>query len=354
MSRNPKKLLALTGLAAGIAGLALAALPAEARDLTVVSFGGAHQDAQRQVYFQPFSEASGIPLVEDSWNGGIGAIRAKAEGPPSWDVVQVETDELVFGCEEGLYVPIDWELLGGEDSFLPAAVHECGVGTIVWSTVLAYDADRYPENPPTSWADFFDTETYPGMRGLRRGARQALEFALIGDGVPLEEVYDVLATEEGIERAFAKLDSIKDSLLIWEAGAQPPQLLASGELVMTSAYNGRITAANQDEGRNFQIAWEAGYIYQVDSWVVLANSDKQEEAFEFVAFASQPEQQKLFPPLIPYGPTHVDAAALVDPEVQANIPASPTNIETGLFFDDAFWVDHFERLNERFNAWAAQ
>jgi len=339
---------------AALAGVALMAGPAMARDLTIVSWGGSYQDAQREVYFAPFTEATGLALTEDSWNGGIGALRARAEGPASWDVVQVETDELVLGCEEGIIVPIDWEAVGGEDSFLPAAVHECGVGTIVWATVLAYDADRFPDDPPGSWADFFDTEAYPGTRALRAGPRQALEFALMGDGVPFEEIYDVLATEEGIERAFAKLESIKDSLIFWEAGAQPPQLLASGEVVMTSAYNGRVTAANQSEGKNFRIGWGAGFVYQIDSWVILANSDKQAEALEFIAFASDPENQKNLPPFIPYGPTHKDAAALVDPAVQPDIPTAPQNLESGLFFDDGFWVDNVERLNERFTAWAAQ
>jgi putative spermidine/putrescine transport system substrate-binding protein len=339
---------------AAVASVAVLATTAQARDLTVVSWGGAYQDAQREIYFEPFTAATGIALTEDSWNGGIGALRARAEGPPSWDVIQVETDELVLGCEEGVIVPIDWAKVGGEDSFLDAAVHECGVGTIVWSTVLAYDADRYPENPPASWADFFDTEAYPGPRALRAGPRQALEFALLGDGVPLDQVYEVLATDAGVDRAFAKLDSIKDDLIFWEAGAQPPQLLASGEVVMTSAYNGRVTAANQSEGRNFQIAWGAGFVYQVDSWVILANSDKQDEALEFIAFASDPENQKLLPNYIPYGPTHVDAAALVAPEVQPDIPTAPANLATGLFFDDGFWVDNVEALTERFTAWAAQ
>ncbi len=36
----------------------------------------------------------------------------------------------------------------------------------------------------------------------------------------------------GVDRAFAKLDTIKDSVVWWEAGAQPPQLLADGEVVM--------------------------------------------------------------------------------------------------------------------------
>lgn len=347
MSRNLLRLAAFAGIAA-------MATVAQARDLTVVSWGGAYQDAQREVYFKPFTAATGIALTEDSWNGGIGALRAKAEGPPSWDVVQVESDELELGCEEGIIVPLDWEKLGGRDQYLPTAVHDCGVGAIVWATVLAYDADRYATNPPSSWADFFDTKAYPGTRALRTGPRQALEFALMADGVPLDQIYEVLATDEGIERAFAKLDSIRDSLIFWEAGAQAPQLLASGEVVMTSAYNGRITAANQDEGRNFKIAWDAGFVYQIDSWVIPANSDKEDEAMQLIAYMSEPEHQKLLPPLIPYGPTNKDAAALVDPAVLPNIPSSPQNIGHGLFFNGAFWVDRVEDLNARFNAWAAQ
>ena len=338
-------LAALGTAAAGAAG---------ARDLTVVSWGGAYQDAQRKAIFEPYMKETGRRLVEDSWNGGIGALRAKAEGPPTWDVVQVEADELVLGCEEGILVPLDWEKLGGKDKYIPEGVHECGVGTIVWATVLAYDGDRFRDDPPTSWADFFDTEKYPGKRALRRGPRQALEFALMADGVPLDRIYEVLRTPEGIERAFAKLESIKDDLIWWEAGAQPPQLLASGEVVMTSAYNGRITAANKAEGRNFRIAWEAGYVYQIDSWVILANSDKKDEAMDFIAFATRPDRQAALAALIPYGPTRVDAAELIPPEVATDIPGTPANRKYGLFFDREFWVEHVEELTERFNAWAAQ
>jgi len=349
MRQLTRVLAAALGVAvAGTAGVA------GARDLTVVSWGGSYQDAQRQTIFEPWKKATGEALVEDSWNGGIGALRAKAEGPATWDVVQVEADELVLGCEEGILVPLDWQKLGGKDRYIPEAVHECGVGTIVWATVLAYDADRFPDNPPKSWADFFDTKKYPGKRALRRGPRQALEFALMADGVPPGQVYEVLRTDEGIERAFAKLDSIKDDLIWWEAGAQPPQLLASGEVVMTSAYNGRISAANRNEGRNFRIAWEAGYVFQIDSWVILANSDRKEQAMEFVAFATQPQQQANLAALIPYGPTRVDASDLIPEEVLADIPGTPANRKYGLYFDREYWVDHVEALTERFNAWAAQ
>ncbi len=344
---------ALTGAAA--LALTAAAGPVAAQgQLTVTSWGGSYQDAQREVYFEPFEQEAGIDLVEDVWNGGVGAIRAKVEGGGSeWDVVQVEAEELVLGCEEGLYDEIDWDTIGGEDQFIEAAVHPCGVGTIVWSTAIAYDGDVIEGEGPQSWADFWDTETWPGQRGLRRGPKYNLEFALMADGVAPEEVYDVLRTEEGVERAFAKLEEIKNDVIWWEAGAQPPQLLASGEVVMTSAYNGRISAANEEEGRNFEIVWPES-IYAVDSWVILANSDSKEAAVEFITFASQPERQAELPKAIAYGVTHKEAAEQIDKDRLQNLPTAPDNLEGAIQLDTEYWVENIEPLTERFTAWLAQ
>jgi putative spermidine/putrescine transport system substrate-binding protein len=341
---------------AAVATVGLLGLPAGAAlaaDLTVTSFGGTYQDAQREVYFEPFKQETGIDLVEDVWNGGVGAIRAKVEGGgQEWDVVQVEADELVIGCDEGLYEIIDWDAVGGKGQFIDAAVHDCGVGTIVWSTVLAYDGDKITEDPPQSWADFWDTEKYPGKRGLRRHVKYTLESALMADGVPPDQVYDTLRTEEGVDRAFAKLDELKDDIIWWEAGAQPPQLLAAGEVVMTNAWNGRISAANE-EGRNFKVVWPES-IYAVDSWVVLRGTPHQEAALQFIAFASQPERQKDLPNAIAYGVTHKGAAEQIDKEVLAGLPTAPDNLAAAIEVDTEFWVENVERLTERFTAWAAQ
>jgi putative spermidine/putrescine transport system substrate-binding protein len=346
------------GMIGGFAAVAVlgltAAAPAAAQDLTVTSWGGGYQDAQREVYFEPFKQETGINLVEDVWNGGVGAIRAKVEGGgQEWDVVQVEAEELVLGCEEGLYELIDWEAVGGQEQFIEAAVNECGVGTIVWSTAIAYDADVLKDRAPQSWADFWDTETWPGKRGFRRGPKYTLEFALMADGVPPEEVYEVLGTDAGVDRAFAKLDEIKNDVIWWEAGAQPIQLLASGEVVMTSAYNGRISAANVESDRNFKVVWP-GSIYSVDSWVILANSPHKEQALEFIAFASRPEHQKKLPQSIAYGVTHKEAASQIEAEVLKDLPTAPENLQQAIELDTEFWVANIEPLTERFTAWQAQ
>lgn len=330
----------------------LCAGAASAADLTVVSWGGNYQDAQRQIYFEPFEQASGHNVLEESWDGGIGVIAAKVQaGTPNWDVVQVESEELELGCTDGMYEEIDWEKLGGRDKFLDAAVSDCGVGAIVWSTALSYDADRL-QTAPASWADFWDVEKFPGKRGLRRGPKYALEFALMADGVAPGEVYDVLRTPEGVDRAFAKLDELKPHIVWWESGAQPLQLLASGEVAMTAAYNGRVSGINKTEGRNFKVVWP-GSIYAIDSWVILKGSPNQEAAMDFIVFASQPENQSKLPQFIAYGLPNKEAAAAVPPELQAELPTAPENMENAVPLDAEFWTDNIEALTTRFNAWLA-
>ena len=216
-------------------------------------------------------------------------LRAKVQGGnATWDVVQVESEELAAGCEEGLFVKIDWAKIGGKGNYIPQAVNDCGVGAILYDFVLGYDKAKI-KNPPKSWADFFDTKKYPGKRALRAGPKTTLEIALMADGVAPKDVYKVLATPAGVDRAFKKLDTIKKDLIFWKAGAQPPQLLASGEVAMTSVYNGRIDAANRDDHRNFGISWN-GALYTLDSWVILKGTPNLDSSYKLLDFMGKPAE----------------------------------------------------------------
>ena len=346
MQRYTQILLMMTA----IAGIALGA---QARDLTIVSWGGAYQDAQREVYFKPFM-ATGAKMAEESWDGGVGVLRAKIQGGNNnWDVVQVESEELLLGCEEGLYEKIDWARLGGKDKFLPDAVNDCGVGAIVYSFILAYDGDKIKGDAPKNWADFWNTQKWPGKRALRKGPKTTLEIALMADGVAPKDVYKTLATPAGVDRAFKKLDELKPNLIWWEKGSQPPQLLASGEAVMVDAYNGRIAAANDKDKKNFKIVWPNN-LYTIDSWVIMKGTPNKAEAEKYLLFVSDPNNQKNLPPKIPYGPTAKAAQALVDKSVQSQLATAPENIKTALPINDKFWLENLDKLNQRFNAWVAK
>ncbi len=349
---NRKMLFTSFGAGALVAALATAG-PTHARDLTVVSWGGAYQDAQRDVYFKPFMEQTKVKMLEESWDGGVGVLRAKIQGGNNnWDVVQVESEELVLGCEEGLYERIDWTKLGGKDRFLPAAVHDCGVGAIVYNFILAFDSDKIKDGPKT-WADFWNVQKWPGKRALRKGPKTNLEIALMADGVAPADVYKTLATDAGIERAFRKLDQLKPHLVWWEKGAQPPQLLAAGEVAMTSAYNGRISAANKTDKKNFKIVW-TNSLYTIDSWVIMKGSPNRAQAEQYLSFVSDPARQKNLPPKIPYGVTTRAATSLVDKSVLPELPTAPENIASAIYINEPFWVENIDKMNQRFNAWVAR
>ncbi|MDE1948521.1 MAG: ABC transporter substrate-binding protein [Burkholderiales bacterium] len=339
-------MLAAAVLAAGLALPALAQ-----KQLTVVNFGGANASAQDKAFYKPF-EKTGVTVVPVEYNGEQAKIKAMVDTKKvSWDVVEVESPDVARGCDEGLFERLDYSKIAPKADFIPAAVRECGVGIFVWSTVLAYNGDKL-KTAPTSWADFWDVKKFPGKRAMRKGARYNLEFALMADGVKEADVYKVLATPAGADRAFKKLGELKPYIQWWEAGAQPPQFLVAGDVVMSTAYNGRIDAANR-EGKNLRISWTGG-IYDLDYWVVPTGTPNKEEAMKFIAYASTPAAQAVYAQNIAYGPTNTKALAHLDAKTLADLPTAPANARNALQFNVKFWADQGEELEKRFASWATQ
>jgi putative spermidine/putrescine transport system substrate-binding protein len=336
-----------------LVAFAALALPVLAQTtLTVVNFGGANGAAQKKAYFEPFEKTGGAKIVQVEYNGEQAKIKAMVETKKvTWDVVEVESPDVARGCDEGLFEKLDYSRIGAKADYQSAAIHECGIGIFVWSTVMAYDADKVKVAPKT-WADFWDTKKTPGKRGLRKGARYNLEFALMADGVAVADVYKVLATKPGADRAFKKLSELKSSIQWWEAGAQPPQFLVAGDVVLTTAYNGRIDAA-QREGKHLAISWTGG-IYDLDYWTITQGTPNKDAAYKFIALASSPDAQAEYARNISYGPTNNKALAKLDARVLGLLPTSPANAKDALQFNIKFWADQGEELEKRFASWAAQ
>ena len=345
------KKIACTTLAVAASALALS-MPAGAKELTVVNFGGANGDAQKVAFNQPFETQTGNKVTSVEYNGEQAKVKAMVEAKHvNWDVVEVESGELGRACDEGLYEKLDWSKIAKQGELIPEAVQPCGVGIFVWSTALAYNADKF-KTAPTSWADFWDVKKFPGKRGMRKGARYNLEFALMADGVAPKDVYKVLATKDGTDRAFKKLDQLKPYIQWWEAGAQPPQFLVAGDVVMSTAYNGRIDAA-QKEGKNLKVVWN-GSIYDLDYWAIPTGTPNKDLAQQYIAFVSSPKPQQAYAKNIAYGPVNKAAIKTLDAKTLANLPNSPTNGKNAVLQDLSFWTDHGDELEQRFASWASK
>ena len=345
--------------------LGLVASPVLA-DVNLLSWGGAYGNSHLEAYVKPFESETGIKVTMSDTDNPATPIKAMVDaGNVTTDVASVEYADAVRLCDEGLLETIDPAILEpapdgtpAEEDFIEGAITDCFVGTDVYSMVLAYDDSRFSDAKPAGPADFFDLEAFPGKRTMRKGAKFNLELALMADGVPADQVYDVLQTAEGVDQAFAKLGEIKDSVIWWEAGAQPPQLLADGEVSMAYAFNGRIFNAAHGEGKPFEIIWD-GQIYEMEGWVMPKGAPNLEDAKKFIAFSTAPKQQARAAEFISYGPPRRSAAELVgniegtDTPMGPNLPTTQANMQNALGSDLDFWVDHDAELNARFNSWLA-
>lgn len=340
---------------------------AQQDSLTVVSFGGSYAAAQVASWHQPFTAKTGIKVRMEDYNGGLAQVRAQVETDNvRWDAIHLEMQDVALGCDEGLLEPIDHQTLpdgpGGElaeQDFFPGTLIECSAPTVVYSTLVAYNKTLFSDQKPSTLEDFFDLERFPGRRGMRRAPQVTLEFALMADGVSLEDVYKVLGTRAGLKRAFRKLDSIKDQIVWWDAGAQPPQMLADAEVSMSTAYNGRIFNAQILENQPFTLIWD-GQVLDVGQVSIIAGTKKLALAQAYVNFISESKIQAAMAEYIAYSPSRTSAEPFVDKhretgiDMHEHMPSVQAKNHRTLNYDWEWWADNQDDVSEKFATWLAR
>ena len=351
---------------AALGGVVIAgAHPVLAESIVAASWGGAYGRAVASAFYEPFADETGIRVLEQDYSGGFAQIRAQVDaGLVAWDVVDLDLYDAVRGCDEGLLEPVDTTWLPAAADGTPAArdfdanaVTECGVALMYDSTVIAYNTDFVSGPAPDSIEDFFDLEKFPGRRGMRRSPVGNLEFALMADGVPPERVYATLDTPAGRDRAFDKLETIREQAVWWDAGAQAPRLLADGEVVMTTAYNGRIFNAQVAEKQPFVIVWDAQVMAYSGVQAIVAGTPRLEAAKAFVRFTARPAVMANIARYISYSPTRGSAEGLVAThaasgiDIRPHLPTAPLNQRRALKEDWRWWSDNLDRVGGRFGAW---
>jgi putative spermidine/putrescine transport system substrate-binding protein len=341
-------LLAVAIFTPGIAGITVPA--ARGRDLTVIAHGPTDSTAMQQVFVAPFTSATGIAVSVQSWNGTSDALAAGLKQPSNWDLVQVGATDLLIGCANGTFEKLDWSQIGGKDHYLPQAVSDCGVGATLTNLVLAWDRDKFPGNP--TWADFWDVAKLPAKRGLHRDVVGNLEIALMADGVAPADVYKVLGTSEGVDRAFRKLDQLKPYIVWWDTDADAGKILSTGDVLMTSAPSAEIVRDTQTSHRNFGTQWTDS-LYDVLSWAVVKGTPNLRDATQFLYFSGTPAIEGRLVERFGLGGLAKGANDGLSPGLLAASPTSAANLKSGLQIDAGFWQANLAKLRQRFEAWLA-
>ena len=342
-------------------------------EMTIVSWGGAYSKSQLEAYHKPYSALTGVEIINDESSAeAVAKLRAMNEAENvTWDVVDVVAADAMRLCDEGLAIEIDAdEHLAAAPDGTPASedfgdllVSDCFIPQIVYSTTLGYrtDVEAWKGQTPEDICGIFDTDTFPGKRALEKRPINNVEWALICDGVAKDDIYDLLSTDEGVSQAFAKLDTIKDNVIWWSAGAETPQLLADGEAVIGSTYNGRLFSVIVEQKQPVAMLWDA-QVFDLDGWIIPEGLDdaRRNRALHYIKFATDTQRLADQSKYISYGPARASSAPLVGKHAELGIdmaphmPTDPKNSVNTFLYNYEWWADNRDDLDAKFQAWLSQ
>ncbi len=327
--------------------------------ITFTSWTGPYMRSQMLGFVRPYEAENKVRVNVEHYNGGLSEIRDQVESANViWDVVDLTQADSLRACEAGLLedlsgidLPDAADGTPFRDDFVEGALNDCGVGVIVWATAFAHSNSAFPDNPPSTIADFFDTDKYPGARAIRDDPTVIMEWALMADGVPRDQVYTLLETDEGTDRAFAKMKDIRSGLQVWQSGRQPVRLLNSGDVTMSMIWATTGATASTEEGADFSVVMD-GRVIELDLFGIPKGSLYKEEAIEFIRFASSTKSLANMVSYLPNGPTRKSSLSLLSDETLNQIPNGPAyENKLGILSDAEWWAKNHAQLEEKFRAW---
>ena len=309
------------------------------KGLVFTSYGGSFQRAQAKAWLRPYCKETGSKIRQDSPTDYAKLQDMVENGRVVWDVVDVGND---FGLEStgNLLEPLDYSVIDIEP-ILEGYASEYRIACMLYANVLAYNTEQV-RGTPGSWADFFDTGKFPGGRGLHKVPSETLEVALLGDGVPPEDLYPL-----DVDRALNKLDTIKDQIVWWEDAARSQKQISSGEVALISAWNGRVQT-EINAGAPVEIQWNQN-LQTADYLVVPKGTANKEEAMELIAYCVSAENNHRLSEFIEYAPINKESISKVDPQVASQLPTAYRDV--GVTYDAEWWDDNREAVTERFDRW---
>jgi putative spermidine/putrescine transport system substrate-binding protein len=320
------------------------------KELVVVHWGGAGGDANRKAYFEPFSQETGIRIIEET-GPGMEKVKAQIEaGRVTWDLlIDIGAFRMFQGVQQGLLEKIDYNVVTNTKDLIDNAIHPYGVASNVGSEILAYNTKKIkPGDHPKTWKDFWDVKGFPGHRAMHQKAYGNLEIALTADGVDAKKLYPL-----DVERAFRKLDELKPNIDVWTTTYdQPIRLLTDGEVDVAPVWNARASAAIAS-GAPLAVEWSQGFLYY-DMWSIPKGAPNANAALQFINFCLDAKRQAHFSTIYPYGPSNKKAIDLISADARDRQPTAPQNLEKQILFNDEWWAPTLTPLTSRFTLWSAK
>jgi putative spermidine/putrescine transport system substrate-binding protein len=311
-----------------------------ASDVIVASWGGAYTQAQRTAFFDSFEKDTGSKVVIADFD--LSKLQLMVESKNvEWDLITgIQAEQAYAANKNNLIVPINYGTID-KGMLVPGTAGDYFVAAEWYSALISWNNSAIKSGTPAGWADFWDTTKFPGPRALGKEAVITLGAALLADGADPKKLFPI-----DYDRAFKSLDKIKKDVSVWyTANGQPPQLLVDGQVVMSSAYNGRIQS-EIDKGAPLGYSWDQN-IANKGGYTVPRGAKNEAGAMQLIAYCLDAKRQAEFAKLIPYGVTNKQAFDYLDPKRRAVLPTAPENIDKAILIDPVWVGDNLNDMTSR-------
>ncbi|MCC5982775.1 MAG: extracellular solute-binding protein [Rhodobacteraceae bacterium] len=339
-----RRFLVLCGMAGFVTPAVLAGrADAAANQVIMWNWGGLSEVCHGRAIGEPFTAATGIPVGFDTSGPLQGKIREMVEsGAVTADVADGDLFDAVSLGNSGHLEPIDYDIVRA-DRTVDGYALEYGIAVILYGYAFVYDTHAYPDNPPDSWADFFDTGRFPGRRTLYRWANGSIEAALIADGVPRDELYPL-----DLPRALAKVASIKDDTIFWSAASEAHSMIVNGEVSMGMIWQNRGRSMEEDTDGRYKMVMNDAFVYPGGYTVPRGNPAGREAAMRFIATAQEMASQLELFDCLGMTPANPEAFDAVPEDDQPYAITSAMNIDKVIFNDPVWWGNNIDEAVNRF------
>lgn len=306
-------------------------------------YGGTVRAARGEAFFRPFEVEFGVRAVPADADPSKLQLFAKSNRS-QWDLLDTDGWDVIRFGREGLLEKLPADVTRCD--LVPKQFQTWASGGYSASAVIGFNTEG--GKTPESWADFFDTKRFPGKRALPNFAWMECEAALLADGVPADQVYPL-----DFDRAFAKLDELRDDVLFYDSFGQGMQYLAQGSVAMALNTNSRVTVL-KDQGLPVELVWNQAIHEQWTGAAVPKGAPHPDAAFALVDFMAQAEQQAQFARLTYYGPTNTKALNALDDATLEKLPNSPDHIKVAFPMDMEALSKQLDEYNTRYTEWLAE
>jgi putative spermidine/putrescine transport system substrate-binding protein len=329
------RLTSALGVLVGGVMLASASAHGQVTEIRMIEAGGPSGESIEAGYVRPFTEKTGIRVTRES-PAGLGKLRAMVEsGNITAVLTEMSSGELEQAKALDLLEPLDWDAINPGPIY-DEAIDDYALGYQYYSTIMAW---REGEKPLTSWADLWDVENFPGMRAFPDYPTYILPMALLADGVAVEDLYPL-----DLDRAFAKLDEIKDHVAVWwQAGAQPPQLLQDNEVQYAVSWSGRVTDV---EGVGY--TFNEGQLDVAYFGIPKGTPEELKQvAYQLLHEMTIAENQAAAAEVVSYTGPSRELDPLLPQDRLDKFPTVQQNREVQFFMDASWWYDYAEEVEQR-------